>query len=685
VRSPKPHKKTKILASVRGIYERANVRLLKPTIINMPKFFHQFHRQLKERGWSWKNLTHSFPFADLQPLAIIWIVVTGTLLGVRHIGGLQPLELNAYDLMVQLRPDPGPDPRLLIVEVTDRDISALNRWPISDRVLAKAIAEIARLEPTAIGMDIIRDIPYEPGNAELATQLKNPKVFPITFIGYSKYDRVQAPPNIPEQRVGFNDLYLDPDGIVRRNVISIGDGKNTFYSFSTRLAFAYFESQKIESKATENNEFLVNKTVFSKLRSNSGGYQNIPAQGYQILLNYRTPKNIAETVTLTQVLEGKVDPKLVKGKIVLIGVTAPTVKDIFSTPYSATKNGNIPTPGVLIHATATSQILSAVLDGQGLFWYWDEWQEILWIAVWSAVGGCLAWRLEKSLNLMGSAIAACGSLFGFTFFLFIQQGWIPLISPAMALLITAGVAVTYKYEQSRQQQGIVMKLLGQQTSPAIANALWKERVHLLESGLLPGQKVTATIILTDLQGFSTISEKLPPEVVMSWLNEYLSAMAQEVQAHQGVINKFTGDGMLAVFGVPIPRTTPEEIAEDARLAVSCALAISSRLPEMNQNWLTRRLPAVKMRVGIFTGPVMVGSLGGTTRLEYGVIGDSVNIASRLESCEKDRQEDTCRILIAEETFLHLADKFEVESWGALPLKGREQKVNVYRILGRKKK
>ena len=92
-----------------------------------------------------------------------------------------------------------------------------------------------------------------------------------------------------------------------------------------------------------------------------------------------------------------------------------------------------------------------------------------------------------------------------------------------------------------------------------------------------------------------------------------------------------------------------------------------------------------MRVGIFTGPVMVGSLGGPTRLEYGVIGDSVNIASRLESCLKDRQEDTCRILIAEETLLHLAGKFEVESWGALPLKGREQKVNVYRILGIKKK
>ncbi|MEG4815448.1 adenylate/guanylate cyclase domain-containing protein [Microcoleus sp. K5-D4] len=649
----------------------------------MPQFFKIIYHKFAE-GLG-KNLTHLFPNADLQPVAIIWIVVTGTLLGVRHLGGLQPLELNSYDLMVQLRPDAIPDPRLLVVTITDQDINTIEKWPISDRTLAKAIAQIARLEPTAIGIDIIRNIPYEPGNAELVTQWKNPKVIPITLIGNSKEDPVPPPPNIPEKRVGFNDLVVDPDGILRRNLMYAKKGKTTLTSFSMRLAFAYFNAQKINSKLIENNTLQVDKTVFSKLRSNSGGYQKINAQGYQLLLNYRSPENIAKTVTLTQVLEGKVDPKWVKGKIVLIGVTALTAKDFFSTPYSASASGNQPMPGVFIHATATSQILSAVLDGKGLFWYWDEWQEILWIAVWSAVGGCLAWRLEKSLNLIAIAIIACGSLFGFTFFLFMQQGWIPLIAPALALLITAGVAVTYKYEQSRQQQGIVMKLLGQQTSPAIANALWKERVHLLESGLLPGQKVTATIILTDLQGFSTISEKLAPEVVMSWLNEYLSAMAQEVQAHQGVINKFTGDGMLAVFGVPIPRTTPEEIAEDARLAVSCALAISSRLPEMNQNWLDRGLPAVKMRVGIFTGPVMVGSLGGTTRLEYGVIGDSVNIASRLESCEKDRHEDTCRILIAEETFLHLADKFEVESWGALPLRGREQKVNVYRILGSKKK
>ncbi|MEG4803389.1 adenylate/guanylate cyclase domain-containing protein [Microcoleus sp. ARI1-B5] len=647
----------------------------------MPKLFKIIYNKLGEKRWSWKNLTYSFPLADLQPLAITWLVVTGTLLGVRHLGWLQPLELKAFDLMVQLRPDPGADPRLLVVTITEQDIHAFKKWPISDRVLARAIASIARLEPVAIGLDIVRDIPYEPGNAELAAQFKNPKVIAITFIGNSEYDRAPPPPNIPKKQIGFNDLFLDPDGTIRRQMMFIPDEESTPNSFAMLLAFKYLAAQKTPTKVTQNKEIQLGETVFPLLRANSGGYQTIDARGYQIMLNYRSAENIAKTVTLTQVLEGKLDPKLVKDKIVLVGITARTVKDIFSTPYSATASDNRLMPGVLIHATATSQILSAVLDGKKLFWFWDEWQEILWIAVWAGVGGCLAWRLENTLGFMVSAIALGGILWGFTFFLFTQQGWISLSAPTLAFSIAPAVIITYKYQQSKQQQEIVMKLLGQQTSPAIANALWKERVHLLQSGLLPGQRVTATMIMTDLQGFSTISEQLPPEVVMPWLNEYLSAMAQEVQKHQGVINKFTGDGMLAVFGVPIPRTTPQEIAEDARLAVSCALAISSRLPALNQNWLARGLPSAKMRVGIFTGPIVVGSLGGKTRLEYGVIGDSVNIASRLESCEKDRQEDTCRILIAEETLVHLEGKFEVESWGALPLKGRQQKVNVYRVLG----
>jgi len=159
-------------------------------------------------------------------------------------------------------------------------------------------------------------------------------------------------------------------------------------------------------------------------------------------------------------------------------------------------------------------------------------------------------------------------------------------------------------------------------------------------------------------------------------------MADVVQSHQGVVNKFIGDSVMAVFGVPIALQRQTEIATDARRSVACALAMRSALVNLNQQFEQQGLPKIEMRVGIFTGAVMVGSLGGKSRLEYGVIGDTVNIASRLESCEKDRQDDECRILIAQETLDYLQDRYEVESWGTIFLKGRVQSVEVYRVIGK---
>jgi class 3 adenylate cyclase len=141
--------------------------------------------------------------------------------------------------------------------------------------------------------------------------------------------------------------------------------------------------------------------------------------------------------------------------------------------------------------------------------------------------------------------------------------------------------------------------------------------------------------------------------------------------------------MMAVFGVPIASTTEAEIAEDAQMAVNCALAIREKLVELNRDWERRQLPAVQMRIGIFTGVAMVGSLGGKNRLEYAVIGDSTNTASRLESSFKERQVDDCRILIGKDTLEYLEGKFEVEDWGFLSVKGKKQTEEVYRVIGNK--
>ncbi|WP_239651469.1 CHASE2 domain-containing protein [Neosynechococcus sphagnicola] len=634
--------------------------------------------------------------SELLVIAITAVVVSGVLLGMRQLGWLQPMELLAYDQMVRLRHDRGPDPRLLVVGITEDDINHFaKRWPLPDQVLADAIARIQLHQPRAIGLDIWRNVPNEPGHQALLRQFQAPNVFVITKIG-----DVPPPPSFlqAKNQIGSNDVAIDPDGVLRRNLLfpSTNDPvylpfseDGVFYALSLRLALAYLAVEGIYPQAspTNPNYLKLGRAVFVPLRYHAGGYQNIDAarndqdvRGYQSLINYGS-RNPAPQVSLRALLEGKVSPDLIQNKIVLVGAVALSTKDLFLTPYSAGDTSkNAVMPGVMIHAQAISQILDAAHGQQTLFWFWPEWAEVVWIIGWTLMGGGLAWLIQHPMSLGLSGVLMLGVLLGITFSIFTQDGWIPLAAPGLGVVMMGIALVTYRAYQAQQQQQIVMTLLGQNASPAIAAALWHDRDKLLKSGKLPGQKLTASILFTDVVGFSTISEQVSPEFLLEWLNEYLAMLTREVLTHHGIINKFTGDGIMAVFGVPVARTTAAEIANDAIEAVHCALAMERRLQELNQIWQTQGRTAIKMRVGIYTGPVVVGSLGSKDRLEYGVIGDSVNIASRLESCQKERQVGICRVLIAEETLVHLQEQFCVEPWGLMELKGKQQMVNVYRVV-----
>lgn len=614
-------------------------------------------------------------------VAIASLAITGLVLGVRHLGGLQALELAAFDRMVQLRPQSEPDPRLLVVVITEADLKLQQRWPFSDQVWAQALANLQKAKPRLIGLDIYRNLPEPPGQIALTQQFQAPNVIAITNLGDG--DGIPPPAAVPSDRVGFNDVVMDADGVIRRNFMFGSTDTTEFTSLSLLLAQRYLAAQQILPQQPWNRYESVRwgRATFTPLSPKAGGYQKADAEAYQILLNYRTGRKVATEVSLARVLAQQVDPALVRDKIVLIGATASSLKDEFITPYSSTVGVSNPKmPGILIHAQMVSQILDAVSGDRPLFWFWPEWAEVLWIVGWAVAGGSIAWVIRQPFRLALSGVLMLGVLGGSCFGIFLQAGWVPVMGPAIAVMMTIGTVVSYRGYQAQRQQKTVMTLLGQNTSPEIAAALWSSRDRLLQSGKLPGQRLTATVLFTDIKDFSTISEQMSPEALLNWLNEYLSVMAQEVQTHHGIINKFTGDGLMAVFGVPVPRTSTEEIAEDAKRAVACALAFGDRLRELNPGWQARGLPMVQMRAGIFTGPVVVGSLGGKDRLEYGVIGDSVNIASRLESCEKDRHVDICRVLIAQETLEHLNQQFVVEAWGPLALKGKQQTVDVYRVI-----
>jgi adenylate cyclase len=194
----------------------------------------------------------------------------------------------------------------------------------------------------------------------------------------------------------------------------------------------------------------------------------------------------------------------------------------------------------------------------------------------------------------------------------------------------------------------------------------------------------ATAMFLDIRGFTSVAEKLDAIELMEWLNDFLGTMADEAARYGAIVDDYFGDGVKVDFGVPVPRVTEAEFDADAMAAVRCALAMGTRLAELNGSWSLRGLPPAGMRVGIATGEAVAGSIGGANRLKYTIVGDIVNVAARLESLDAsnhDFEERPCRILIAEQTRARLGERFETRDMGWVPVKGRLSKVRVHEVLG----
>ncbi|MEL6578865.1 MAG: EAL domain-containing protein [Cyanobacteria bacterium J06621_12] len=376
-------------------------------------------------------------------LFLLTIFIALATMGVRRLGALQALELLAYDWMVNLHNQDKTDPRLLIVEITDQDIEQQKNFPITDDAIAKALKSLQQHQPKVIGFDLYREVAYPPGTSSLRQELQKDNVVVIQLIGTGD-NSLSAPPGVAPEQIGFNDIVIDEDDVLRRNLMYVQFGAEEItemYSFSLRLSLKYLEDR--QSKLQVHDDHLqIGKAKFADLGANSGGYQLHPDEtlGWQILINYQSP-NIAQRVTLSQVLAGEVDPDLIKDKIVLIGTSAPSIKDIYATPYSGARSSM---PGVVAHAQMTSQILDVVLNDASLFWFWSEWAEGLWIWGWSVVAVAIAWRLKHPLTIILCGMAGVGSLIVTCATTFAFAGWIPLIPAAISLTFTIASVLGYK-------------------------------------------------------------------------------------------------------------------------------------------------------------------------------------------------------------------------------------------------
>lgn len=398
---------------------------------------------------------------EAKTLLLSSILITALVVAVRWLGLLQPPELWAFDRLMQLRPQEEPDQRILIVTVTEQDIQAQGNEPrlgsLSDRTLNRLLEKLGQDQPIAIGLDIYRDYPAtQPTLAKRMQQ--SDRLFAICKSPDPKDDPIGIvpPPEIAENRLGFSDVVEDNDGVLRRHLLMMSTNPvsscTPTQALNVKLAFRYLKTKGIAAELTPDNKLKLGNQIIQPLEPQTGAYQSLDARGIQLLLNYRaqsSPKEIAQQVTVAQVLAGQLNSRAIKDRIILIGVVANSRGDYWSTPYGSAFSNQV--PGVFLQAQMISQLLSAAIDQRPLLETWSQWGEILWIWGWSLTGGILIWYSRSIADRIIFIGIATGVLSGCCMILLVNGVWAPLIPCGLVLGLT-GSWVALALSRSQNQR-----------------------------------------------------------------------------------------------------------------------------------------------------------------------------------------------------------------------------------------
>lgn len=409
---------------------------------------------LKLSPWGQKCLSWASRLG--HPTLLSTLATSGLVLGIRLLGALQGLELGIYDQLVRLRPTLPADDRILIVGIGEIDVQQRQEWPIQDQTIVELLDVLLAAEPRAIGLDLFRDVPIADGQAELLTQIQNhEQIVPVCKISGADTPGVPPPQGTAAGQIGFSDLVVDPGGILRRSLLVAeppldsqrsgahicSDPEMQLLSLSFQLVLRYLAADDILLDSTPNGELRFQDTILRRLGADIGGYQDADASGYQILLNFRAARDAFPQVSLSDVLSGQVPAEQIRDRIILIGATTPEAKDDFYTPYSGGLQDSQKMPGVVIHAQSVSQILSAVLNDRPLLWSWSTSQELVWIVVWGFGGALFAWYVRRPIRFILGTVGLLAGLYGSSYLLFLQGGWIPIVPPALTLTLAAGSVI----------------------------------------------------------------------------------------------------------------------------------------------------------------------------------------------------------------------------------------------------
>lgn len=612
-------------------------------------------------------------------------------------GTWQRLDLAAYDLMLGLQPARAPSP-VTLVTITEADIRALNAWPVPDTVLAQAILRALEGGAAVVGVDLYRDFPIAggpPDGPSLEAVLRdNPEVVFPMFLG-SGDDRVEPPAVLRSDgpRVGFADMVLDGDGVVRRGLLYADDGQRVYRSLALQVALRAVQAEGLVEQ-NDGDAVRIGRTRIPRLDADAGGYVDVDSAGYQFLLDFGAHFEPERRYNLLALLHGLVPRADLEGRVVMLGVTAPSIKDVFGAPRGVRElpedvaaGGMM--PGVYVQAHIVDQVLRMARGESRPMQRVPGYLEQLWVLGWALAGAWWGSRARRPLALLGSGSAGVLLIAGGSYGLFRLGYWLPGgVAPMLAGLTAMGAMVGETLALARRRENRARRLFVSQVGPEIAQ--WLEHQAEGPEGRLPSLDLTVTVFFSDLVGFSGIMERQGARASIQALNECMAAVRRVIMAHQGVVLQYFGDAVFAVFGAPVPRRSEAEVRQDATNAVRCAAAINAELIRINDSWRRRgwlqgeARGALGMRIGINTGPVVAGSIGERQFWRYTLFGPTVNIASRLETLHKesfrpDPERAPCRVLLTHATRTLLPESFEADDLGPFRVRNIPGTVRVYAV------
>ena len=609
------------------------------------------------------------------------IAATATLIALfaSHRTSFQDLDWWSYDFTVDHAGLSAPSQQIVVVDFDEATFQRIHQYPVPRSIIADVLQQVGAAKPRVIGLDIflsetrltsddkaMQDALTSAGVVIIASQAANgtlPEVKPLTTF---------CQPEVPNAASGFCvdgapgalgyafvNMPIEADGFVRQaNLFSAGTPPSE--SFPLMLAQQY-AGQSIQPGTRDYALFLNRKVHYAD-------------PDLKTILIGAWGSQPATIIPAWQVLDGKVPASAFAGKAILIGQSSDAARDTHFTPLFRLAGAN----GVRLRMGGTSVQAAAVrslLEGRTVQPA-SRTAQISTIAATTLVAAALLLSLDLGIGVTCVAILmALGA--GLSLLLFAKlRYWLPFLPTETALAITLPLTLGLQFTEERllsreahAQREQMMRLFSSYVDPAVAETIWQRRGELS----LGGEERIATVMFTDIRGFTALSANQPPAHVLHWLNRYLTAMDEVIRDHGGFLNKFIGDGLMIIFGLPLSQGPKQ----DAIRAVRAAQAMVERVDRLNLEPNADHLPHLRIGAGIHTGSLMAGSIGSATRQEYSVIGETVNLASRLESLNKQFHTE---ILMSVETRDLIAEAFpDLIALGDAKVAGLEVPVSIFTL------